>query len=429
MTDALRSRLRVGRASAATRGPWGIIAGTWLLWLFVGAYAITPASVLPLVMRDLGINEVAGAWIVSAPMVAATVLGLPVGMYLDRVDNWRIIVAGTATLFVASVWGWFAGVGGNLLSLLASRLLGGVMLVTLWVASTNVVSRAVASERRGTAVAVFATGYPAGYALGQLAVPVLTAHFGWPAAFAIFGVLSLLASTGIRALRPGDLLDDAEGEAGAPSDLPRSADFRRVFTHPGVWSVCLMSFLVYALYMIFNSWVPTYLSRTFGLPLARSGALAALFAAVGLLARPAGGMLSDRVFGCRRRPVVGLSFLGTLAAVAGMVASTRLALLVAVLVGAGFFVQLQIGLLYTYVQDFVETNVASTAISVVSVTGWFGSFAAPVAVGVLIEQTRTYALAFGLAAALAVGGLATVWRASEAGEASGETEARIPAGG
>jgi NNP family nitrate/nitrite transporter-like MFS transporter len=167
--------------------------------------------------------------------------------------------------------------------------------------------------------------------------------------------------------------------------------------------------------MTFNSWMPTYISRRFGVSLAESGTFVALFPAVGVLARPVGGWLSDTALGRRRRPVFAASFVGATALAIAMFYSTTIAALVSMLVLAGVFIQLQIGLMYQFAQESVDPSTAGTAVSIASVAGWLGSFVAPVVAGELVATTGTYAAVFGFAIGLGVMGALTVWRMAESG--------------
>jgi NNP family nitrate/nitrite transporter-like MFS transporter len=182
-----------------------------------------------------------------------------------------------------------------------------------------------------------------------------------------------------------------------------------------VWTVVVVTILGYSLYMVFNSWMPTYITRRFGVSLAESGTFVALFPAVGILARPTGGWLSDAVLARRRRPVFATSFVGATVLAVAMFYSTTIAVLVAMLVLAGVFIQLQIGLMYQSIQEFVDPSAAGTAVSLASVAGWLGSFVAPVVVGELVATAGSFAVLFLFAVALGVTGGLTVWRMAESG--------------
>jgi NNP family nitrate/nitrite transporter-like MFS transporter len=363
-------------------------------------------------MADLGITEATAAAFVSMPQVAATVIGIPVGVYLDRVESRLAVPAAAAVLLVGSVGDWFAASAGSVPLLVGSRLLAGVGMFVLWVVSINVASSSFPPERRATATSVIIAGYPAGYALGQLGAPRLAELVGWPGVFPVFGGAVLLASL---------LFYLAVGRV---SRFERStermtlAGVRRVLRNRNVWVVVVVTVLGYSLYMVFNSWMPTYITRRFGVSLAESGAFVALFPAVGILARPAGGWLSDTVFARRRRPVFAASFVGATVLAAVMSYSTTLAMLVTVLVLAGVFIQLQIGLMYQSIQEFVAPSAAGTAVSLASVAGWLGSFVAPVVAGELVDLGGTYTALFVLAVGLGVAGALVVWRMAESGGAA-----------
>ncbi|MFB6297214.1 MAG: nitrate/nitrite transporter [Salinirussus sp.] len=386
------------------------IAAGWLVLLFVGAYLITPASILPLVMADLGITESTAAALVSMPQVAATVIGIPVGICLDRVETRATGPAAAAVLLAGSVGDWFAASEGIVSLLIASRLLAGAGMFVLWVTCIDVAASAVPPTRRATATSVIISGYPAGYALGQLGAPRVAAAVGWPGVFPVFGVAVLVLSL---------VFYVAVGRVPRvhPSTEPMTAlGFRRVIRNRNVWAVLVVTLLGYSLYMVFNSWMPTYITRRFGVSLAESGTFVALFPAVGILARPIGGWLSDAVLGQRRRPVFAASFVGATVLTVAMIYSTTFAVLVALLVLAGVFVQLQIGVMYQSVQEFVDPGAAGTAVSLASVAGWLGSFVAPVVAGELVATTGIDAVLFLFAVGLGVIGGLTVWQMVESGE-------------
>jgi len=406
-TSTVTSHLGRVSASRATT-----IATGWLVLLFVGAYLITPASVLTLVMADLDITEATAAALVSMPQVAATVMGIPVGIYLDRIESRTAVPAAAAVLLVGSVGDWFAASGGNVSLLVASRLFAGVGMFVLWVVSIDVASSSFPLDRRATATSVIISGYPAGYAFGQLGAPRLAEVVGWPGVFPVFGGAVLLSSL-VFYVAVGRV-----SQFQTETDPITWSGFKRVLRNRNVWAVVVVTILGYSLYMVFNSWMPTYITRRFGVSLAESGTFVALFPAVGILARPAGGWLSDTVFTRRRRPVFAASFVGAAVLAAVMFYTTTVAMLVGVLVLAGVFVQLQIGLMYQSIQEFVEPSAAGTAVSLASVAGWLGSFVAPVVAGELVATAGTYDVLFVFAVALGLVGGLTVWRMAESGIAS-----------
>ena len=385
------------------------IATGWLVLLFVGSYLITPASILTVVMNDLDITEATAAALVSMPQVTATVVGIPVGLYLDRVQTRGVVPAAAVVLLIGSVGDWFAGGAGNISLLIASRLFAGAGMFVLWVVCINVASSTVPPTRRATATSVIISGYPAGYALGQFSAPRVAEIVGWPGVFPLFGAAVLVSSV-VFYFAVGNVT-----RFETPAESPTFAEFRQVFVNRNIWSIVIVTVLAYSLYMVFNSWMPTYIIQQYDISLAESGTFVALFPAVGIIARPVGGWVSDVVLNQRRRPIFAASFVGAIVVTVALFYTIRVTILVMMLILAGVVIQLQIGLLYQSAQEFVDPKAAGTAVSIASVAGWLGSFVAPVIAGELVAITGSYVIILWFAGSLGVAGGFSVWRMSESG--------------
>lgn len=387
------------------RSRWTLVAGLSVISMALSAYEIAPASVTPIVRASMGIGAAEAGLIVGSMFGAAVVTSLPVGAVLDRTNSRVAIALAVAVALLAGVWGWVAAERDAYHLLLASRVLGGVAFVVVWNAGIDVASRAVAPERRATAVGVYTASGPVGFALGQGTGPTIAAEFGWPAIFLVFNVLPLVGlalfwptSRGIGKTRGGS--------------APTLAEFGSVLRNRRVWLVGSLGFLAYALYLFVNSWAASYLTDEVGLSIALSGLLAALFPAVGVVSRVSGGLLSDRLFGGRRRPVLLASFFVAAPFLSILALFRTVGLLLVALLGAGFAIQLTLGLSFTYVRELVAPQVAATAVAFQTSVGLAGAFVAPIAGGALVEATN-YTTAFLAASALAVVGVAVAWVAPE----------------
>jgi predicted MFS family arabinose efflux permease len=389
------------------RSTVGLVAGVFLLSIAAGAYEIAPASVLPLVRSSLGIGATAAGWLVSVMYLTAVVASVPVGIALDRVSVRRAVAAAGVALLVAGAWGWAAAVAGAYWWLFASRILGGLCYVIVWNAGANLVGQAVDADLRATAVGVFTASAPVGFTLGQFGSPLLAAPFGWPVTLPAFAAI---AAIGVCVF----LLATRDRHLAVETGTPDRAEFAELFTDRAAWTLCTLSFLGFSLYLFLNSWLPSYLTESLDVSLALGGAITAVFPAVGVVSRTGGGVLSDRLFGGARRPVAVLSFALAAPAIAGFVAVSAVPVVVALIVVAGFAVQLALGLLYTYVAEVVAPAVRTTAVSMLTSVGLFGAFAAPIAGGAVVERAG-YLPAFGFAAALAALGAVIAWRAPAAG--------------
>jgi predicted MFS family arabinose efflux permease len=387
-----------------SQSTWGIVAGASLISIGLAAYEIVPASVTPLIRDSLNIGPTIAGFLVGIMFGTAVVASLPAGAVLDRTDSRNAMALAVLTLFVAGTWGWIAGRRGDYRSVIASRALGGVAYVVVWNAGIDLVSRAVNSTNRATAVGIFTASGPIGFALGQGTGPLIADRFGWPAIFLAF---TGLAFVGLAVFWP-----KSRGLGKSRGDAPSVQEFGAVLRNRNVWSIGFLGFLGYAVYLFVNSWGSSYLTAELGLSLAVSGLLVAVFPATGVVSRISSGILSDQIFGGRRQPIV----LGSFGIAAPLVlVFTRfrsLPLLVALLLLTGFAVQLTLGLSFTYVREIVDPRVAATAVAFQTSIGLAGAFIAPIAGGVVVDLAG-FDTAFLLAGILASCGIAVAWRAPE----------------
>jgi predicted MFS family arabinose efflux permease len=390
------------------RSTWGLVAGASLISTGLAAYEIAPASVTPLLRDSLDVGPTVAGLVVGVMFGTAVVASLPVGALLDRTDARKAVPVAVLTLVIAGLWGWQAGTDGAYLPLIASRALGGLAYVVVWNAGIDVVGRAVSADQRATAVGIFTASGPVGFALGQGTGPLLAARFGWPA---IFPVFTGLAALGFLVFWPA-----SRGVAPRATRSPTLAEFGSVLRDPKVWLIGGLGFLGYAVYLFVNSWGPSYLTTELAYSLAVSGLLVAVFPAVGVLSRVSSGLVSDRLVGGRRRPVVLGSFLVAAPLLLVFPWIRNLGLLVAALLVTGFALQLTLGLGFTYVREIVDPRVAATAVAFQTSVGLAGAFLAPIVGGVVIDVAG-YRAAFLLAGVLAVGGVLLAWRAPEPGAA------------
>lgn len=388
----------MNRVRSKLAGPWDVVLGIWVLIVAANAYYIVPASVLPVLMDRLAVGPTTASLLVSVMFGTQVVVGIPVGVALDRADDRRAILLATLVLVAAYAWSWRAATGGDYWSLLASRAVATPATAAIWTAGVNVSARGFAPERQATAVGVFSSGPPAGFALGLLTGPIVATRFGWPAVFAVYALPAALGCAAFwLASRRMDL-------SGTDAETPRAADFRRLLSDRPIQIVATMAFLGFSLYAFVTSWVPTYLTEELGFSLARGGLFVALFPAIGIVARGGSGAVSDRLFAHRRRPVALLAF-GVSTPAILLVALTDAAVLVLVgLLVAGLFVQLGLGLFYAQVRELADPNVAATAVAFATSMATFGGFTAPLLGGLLIEHGG-YAPAFGYAIGAALLGL------------------------
>ncbi len=380
------------------RDAWIIAILLWITVAGITAFEIAPASVLRLVAGDLGISSTAVSWLVSVFILGMAVASLPAGIVLDRRDN-RLIILATAALFLLStVWSAFASESGVFWSLVAARFFSGVVNVILWTASINIVGTAFVRSRQGTGIGFLLTSIPGGFAIAHTITPVLAGSLGWERTFLVFGAWTMVGAVAFAVYTRGyDIKTN--------TSVPTRAEFATVLRNRWVWALGGLAFSAFSLNLFFNNWLPTYLVDQFQFSLAQGGAFAAVFPAIGAVARVASGSISDRLLGGRRKPIVLGSFVVIAPLIVVITVVRNIALLLLVLVVAGFVTQMGLALLLPYVREIVDENVTGTALSVLNMVGFGGAFLTPILTGVIIEGTGGYTWAFIYATGLAVFGI------------------------
>ena len=147
-----------------------------------------------------------------------------------------------------------------------------------------------------------------------------------------------------------------------------------------------------------------YLGQRFALSAALSGGVAADLPGDGVLSRVGSGLISDRLLGQRRVPVLQVAFLISLPLIVLSRWTRWLARIVVALIVAGFVIQLTFGVVYSYVREVVEAGITGTALAFLTTVGISGA---------LIKWTDAYLSTFTSAAVLTAIGLLLSWVAPE----------------
>ena len=402
--------------SNAARDKWGLVLPLVALSALSNAYIIVPASVLPLVRRGLDVDATAAGWVLSAVFAAQIVSSVPAGVALDRFRARNLLGLATVGLVVAGLWGTASAASGDYLSLVASRMVGGAASIVVWNAGVTVIGAAFEADRRATAVGLFTAASPAGFALGHLTGP-LVARVDWTATFAVYALLAVVPLAAFWLGSADVRIDDA----GPGTDAVEPGTLGGVLSVSSVRLLGGVAFAAMSVYVLLNSWTPTYLAEELGATLATGGLVVAVLPAVGVLSRTGGGVVSDRLFDGRRRPVVALSFLVPLPLLAALASVSTLGAALVVLVLAGFFVQLAFGVLFTAAGELVEPSIAGTAVATVTAAGAVGSFTAPLVAGALIDATGAFDAAFAYGGLVGLAGLGLAYALPDPGGRRGGT--------
>jgi len=160
---------------------WLALAVLMLLVLLVSVDNTVLSFALPQIALDLEPTSAQQLWIIDAyPLVLASLL-VTMGTLGDRIGRRKLLMIGSIGFAAVSVLAAFAPTAELLIAARAALGLFGAMLMpsTLSLLRTIFLDR----EQRRLAIAIWATGFSAGAALGPIIGGLLLEHFWWGSVF------------------------------------------------------------------------------------------------------------------------------------------------------------------------------------------------------------------------------------------------------
>lgn len=292
-----------------------------------------------------------------------------------------VAVAGEAGSYaLLLVFGFFLGIAGTTFAV-------GIPFVNAW----------YEQSRRGFATGVFGAGM-GGTALSAFFTPRFVDWFGYVATHVIVAV-ALVAMAGVCRL----LMRDAP--AWSPNTAPVLPKLSAAARLAVTWQMSFLYAVAFGGFVAFSTYLPTYLNDIYDFDLTAAGTRTAGFALAAVVARPVGGVLSDRI---GPRTVVAISLAGTavLAVVVAFQPPLELPAGVAFVLLA-FFLGLGTGGVFAWVAKLAPPEKVGTVTGVVGAAGGLGGFFPPLVMGATYEVLLDgYGVGLTLLAITAAGALA-----------------------
>lgn len=369
-----------------------------MVWIIMGALGVYIAE-------DFGLSPTQKGLMVAVPILAGSLLRLPLGMAADYFGPKKTGTVGLILTLVPLLAGW-----------LWANTLGGVFLVGFmlgiagasFAAALPIVSRWYPPQFQGLTLGIVGAGN-GGTVLAALFAPRLAEHMGWHGVFGLATLPVLLAL--------GFFLLMAKERPSQPS--PRGfVQYLAVLREPDTWWFNLFYMITFGGFVGLASFLAIFFHDQYGLSRVVAGNFTALCVFAGSLVRPIGGLLADRFGGIKCLlalfGVVGslMIFVGQLPPLPWVVFALFLGMSA---LGMGN------GAVFQLVPQRFQKEIGM-ATGVVGAAGGFGGFLLPSLLGILKDLSGSYGtgfLLFGLSAFYCVIVLAYVqreWRQNWAGE-------------
>jgi MFS transporter, ACS family, D-galactonate transporter len=368
-----------------------------------------------------GISNITFGYLSAAYSWTYAACQLPIGVLLDRFGVRRI---GRTSTFLWSLASFGAAVTPNVSGFFAARLLLGIGEAPTFPANAKAVGLWFPSKERGFASAIFDAASRFSAAIGVPLIGMMLLQVGWRWSFAATGCVSLLyCFLFFRIYRDPAQdrhLSDAERKYIADSPDRASEGIRPA--RPASLGYLLSRRKVIGLslgfgsynycYYLLLSWLPSYLSAALHIDLLHSFLYTGVPWLIATATDLGGGWLADTLIGrgfdsnmVRRIILIGgTTFgLGILGAAYAHTA-TRALIWISISIG-GLSAAAPVG--WSLPSIIAPHGSVGTVAAIVSFSNQISAIAAPIVTGYIVAATHSYALAFGVAAAYLLVGIAS----------------------
>ena len=365
----------------------------------------------PMIRHDLGLSVVEMGLLLSAFLWAYAFSQLPTGALVDRLGPRRLLTAGLTLWSFAQLLG---GVVGSYGQFICARVLLGVGEAPQFPTGARVARDWFAVRDRGVATGIFNCASTLGSAIAAPLLTGLMLAFGWRWMFIIMGLAGLTVALvwyGVYrdptelSLTPEENRYRVEGDPDADARPHRVSfgEWRGLFGFRTTWGMIAGFFGNVYMTWIYGAWLPGYLEMERHMSVSRTGLLAAIPFAFGVVGGLSGGWLADWLVARGWSPIASRKWPMAISTL-GMAGFT---LLTAVVPSSGLAIAcVSAAMFLGYVASTAAWATASVAApanctaslgAMQNFGGYLGGALAPTLTGLLVQATGSFnpALYFG----------------------------------
>jgi sugar phosphate permease len=391
-------------ATATARYRWVMLGLTTLADLGMATLSEAVPTLVPFIRSDLQLTRAQVGMLTAAPRFGQGASALCGGIALDTLGVRPCLAVGLALLaagLLAFAQAPAFAVG------LAALVLGGIGTGIAGAGTTLALLRWFPLRGRATAVGLKEASVPLFGAVAALILPAVALQVGWRAA-----VLALAAGVGIVAIAAFALHREPAGAPGPPRAGGVWWRVRSLLGRRDLWAIHVLGIIL----LIARTTVLAYLVLYFVDELGIAVLVAASFLAVlqvgGIVGRIGWGLISDHVFGGRRTLTAGLiGLVGTtgIAALSALPAQPAPALLAIVVFTVGLSATGHNGVYNTMLPEIAGPDAAGTALGLNKTIVLACVVAGTPLLGLLIDMTGRYRLAWLITAGMLLAGTLLFW--------------------
>lgn len=270
------------------------LATTLAVQALVSMAALTAPVLAPAAASELGIPATLVGVFVALIYIGAMISSLASGNLVVRFGAIRV----SQVCLVLCGAGLALGTVGSPALMAASGLLIGLGYGPVTPASSHILARTTPAHLMGFMFSLKQTGVPLGGALAGALVPSFAILWGWQGAAIAVSTACMLMALLAQPTRAGF---DADREPARRLSLAGVfKPLAMVFAYPRIRDLAICTFFFGAMQLCLTTYLVTYLTTAYGMPLVTAGLVLALTQGAGIGGRLVWGLVADRWMTPRR---------------------------------------------------------------------------------------------------------------------------------
>jgi predicted MFS family arabinose efflux permease len=378
---------------------WAVLALIMAAQTMANVGPLGIPSIAPLIRESLGLSVTQAGSFLSAYYIGPVLMSLPAGWLADRWGVRGAMILGQA--LIALGLGAVA-VAPSFSFIVTILVLAGAGYGVLNPTTTKAGMAWFPPRQRATVVGLKQVGLPFGGAVGALVMPPVALAFGWRPAVG----LSAAAVGGLALLTWALYRDLPDPPTPAAPSAPARPGFWTVMRNRDLWLVGVSTLIFAGVQTVFLSFFVLYLHEAVRISVVVAAKYLVAAQCSGAVGRIGFGLLSDRLFGGRRRIVLGIAGLGSIACALALSATAPGVgpwLLVPLAACIGFFGVGWNGVQHTLMAELAGPRAAGTAVGLGLAISSLGVTVCPPVFGLVVDRVGGFGTAWvSLAASMVV---------------------------
>jgi len=383
--------------------PWIVLAASSLVQTSAsfGNQAISPLA--PFLVDDLHLTRANVGMLLTATYLGAIFVLVVAGSLSDRFGVRALFLIG---MTMAGIPLALASLAPSYVWLLLPLTLYGVGNGFALPPTTRAIVEWFPNRHRGLAMGIKQTGVAMAGMICGFIVPTLGLAYGWRGTILVLGVVTVVSGV-IAWLAYRDRPADSASTARATRP-----GYRAVLRNPNLLLLSGVTFLFAGVQLSLAGFLVLFLRDRVGMTVAEAGVMLAVAQAGGIVGRIGWGVVSDALFGSRRK--IEMMMIGVMASLSLLVLAvtgpeTPRVLLFITLVVAGVSAIGWNGINMLFVTELAGRQTSATAAGMNLTASYLGIMVFPPIFGLLVDVSGSYTAAFVVGAMGSLASLLLLW--------------------